>query len=226
MDQEEINIPIHPTNDNDHNHDDPHDDQKSDDTQSDEQDKSPSDKDNSDTGSSYTTASDSDSDSDSEKEEVKQELQKESEEEESKSESSRGGSFNSSNEKSNKGSNHGDETKPGSESDSEDPFREPGPSQPLRRSSRVPKPRYPFGNIYGMKPAAQIEQEIKSDKAWQKAIDPDAKIAIKHAHENIKDDLSKIIKEGGNKSIHFLLAQAVDIEKDRKSTRLNSSHRR
>ena len=65
-----------------------------------------------------------------------------------------------------------------------------------------------------MKPAAQIEQEIKSDKAWQKAIDPDAKIMIKHAHKLIKDDLNKIIKEGGNKSIHFMLAQAVDIEKN------------
>ena len=68
--------------------------------------------------------------------------------------------------------------------------------------------------MYGNKPAAQIEREIQSDRTWQKAIDPKAKIAIKQAHNSIQDDLDKLIKEGGNKSIQFMLAQAVDLEKN------------
>ena len=37
---------------------------------------------------------------------------------------------------------------------------------------------------------------------------------IKQAHNTFHDDLETIVKAGGNKSIHYLLAQAVDIEKN------------
>ena len=122
--------------------------------------------------------------------------------------------------RSKEGSSHGDESDQGPESDSDDPFKEsepvvsePGPSLP-RRSSRVPKPLIKYGSAYGDKPAIQIEREIKSDKAWQKAVEPKAKAMIKQAHNTFHDDLETIVKEGGNKSIHYLLAQAVDIEKN------------
>ena len=36
---------------------------------------------------------------------------------------------------------------------------------------------------------------------------------IKQAHNTFHDDLENIVKEGGNKSLYYLLAQAVDIEK-------------
>jgi hypothetical protein len=49
----------------------------------------------------------------------------------------------------------------------------------LRRSSRVPKPVIKYGSAYGNKPAIEIEKEIKSDRAWQKAIEPKAKVAAK-----------------------------------------------
>ena len=149
-DQEEIDIPSHPTNNNDHKHDDPHNDNFSDDTPSDEQEPPPSEKESSDSESSYETGkSESEEETDSEAE-IQRDIikSKSSEEEESESECSRGSSYNPSNEKPSDGSNHGDETKPGPESDSDDPFREPepGPSQ-LRRSSRVPKPAYKSGNV-------------------------------------------------------------------------------
>ena len=141
-----------------------------------------------------------------------------SDDEESSEGHSRGSSSHSSNEKSKEGSSHGDEPDQGSENDSNDPFKEsepvpePGPSLP-QRSSRVPKPLIKYGSAYGNKPAIQIEREIKSDKAWQKAVEPKAKTMIKQAHNMFHDDLETIMKEGGNKSIHYLLAQAVDIEK-------------
>jgi hypothetical protein len=37
---------------------------------------------------------------------------------------------------------------------------------------------------------------------------------IKQAHNTFHDDLETLVKEGGNKSIHYLLAQAVDIKKN------------
>jgi hypothetical protein len=57
------------------------------------------------------------------------------------------------------------------------------------------------------------QQEIKSDKAWQKAVEPKAKTMVKQAHNTFHDDLNKLVKEGGNKTLQYLLAQAVDIEK-------------
>ena len=68
--------------------------------------------------------------------------------------------------------------------------------------------------MYGNKPATQIEREIRSDKAWQKAVNPEAKTTLKQAHNTFHDDLDALVKEGGNKSIYYLLAQAVDIEKN------------
>src|ERR1700723_4052419 len=82
------------------------------------------------------------------------------------------------------------------------------------RSSRVPKPIFKYGSAYGDKPAVQIEKEIRSERAWQRAIEPKAKAMIKQAHNTFHDDLETLVKEGGNKSIHYLLAQAVDIEKN------------
>jgi hypothetical protein len=162
-----------------------------------------------------TKSQESEEDSEEEVEDDLHPKSEPSDKEESYSEHSRGSGSNPSNEKSKDGSSHSDETKPGSESESDDPFREPepGPSHP-RRSSRVPKPTYKSGNVYGNKPAIQIEKEIQSDRAWQKAIDPKAKIAIKQVHNTMQDDLDKLIKEGGSKSIHFMLAQAVDMEKN------------
>ena len=82
------------------------------------------------------------------------------------------------------------------------------------RSSRVPKPLIKYGSAYGDKPTIQIEREIKSDKAWQKTVEPKAKAIIRKALNTFHNDLETIVKEGGNKSIHYLLAQAVDIEKN------------
>ena len=47
-----------------------------------------------------------------------------------------------------------------------------------------------------------------------KAVEPKAKAVIKQAHNTCHSDLETMVKEGGNKSIHYLLAQAVDIEKN------------
>ena len=45
--------------------------------------------------------------------------------------------------------------------------------------ARVPKPVIKYGSIYGDKPAIQIEKEIRSERAWQKAIEPKAKVMMK-----------------------------------------------
>ena len=37
---------------------------------------------------------------------------------------------------------------------------------------------------------------------------------IKQAQNTFHNDLEAIVKEGGNKSLYYLLAQAVDIEKN------------
>jgi hypothetical protein len=37
---------------------------------------------------------------------------------------------------------------------------------------------------------------------------------VKQAHNTFHDDLDKLVKEGGNKTLQYLLAQAVDIEKN------------
>ena len=37
---------------------------------------------------------------------------------------------------------------------------------------------------------------------------------IRQAHNTFHNDLETIVKGGGNKSIHYLLTQAVDIEKN------------
>ena len=171
-DQEEIDIPPHPTPDNDHKHDNPHNDDSSDDTPSDEQEPPSTEKQSSDSESKYETGeSESEEETDSEEEIQRDIIKSESSEEELELECSRGSNYESSDEKSSDGSNHGDETKPGPESNSDDPFREPepGPSQ-LRRSSRVPKPMYKSGNVYGNKPATRIGGEIQSDRAWQKPL--------------------------------------------------------
>ena len=69
--------------------------------------------------------------------------------------------------------------------------------------------------MYGDKPAIEIKKGIiRSDRAWEKAVDPKAKIVLKQFQEMFKIDLNQIIKEGGNKSMQYLLAQAVDMEKN------------
>jgi hypothetical protein len=68
-----------------------------------------------------------------------------------------------------------------------------------------PKPVIKYGSIYGDKPAIQIEKEIRSERAWQKAIEPKAKAIIKQAHNTFHDDLETLVKEGGiNQFITFL----------------------
>ena len=75
------------------------------------------------------------------------------------------------------------------------------------------KPLIKYGSAYGNKHAVQIERELKSDKAWQKAVEPKVNAMIKQAHNMFHDDLETIIKEGGNKSIYYLLAQAAYVTK-------------
>jgi hypothetical protein len=195
--------------DSDHEHDNPHIDDSSDDAPSDKQEKSQSEED------SFESA-----------EEVKDDLKPKSEssdKEKSSTRHSRRSSSHSSDEKSEESSNHGNEPDQRPENDSDDLFKEsepeeesepePGPSLPCR-SSRVPKPIIKYGSAYGDKPAIQIEREIRSDKAWQKAVKLKAKAVIKQAHNTFHDDLDALVKEGGNKSIHYLLAQVVDIKKN------------
>ena len=206
QDQEDINNSNYPNSDtdSDHNHDNPHD-SSSDDTHSDMQEESQSDEEH------FESA-----DSEDEVESDLKPKTESSDNEESSDEHSRGSSSHSSDEKSKEGSSHGDKSDQGSENDSDDPFKEsepvsePGPSLP-RRSSRVPKPLIKYGSAYGDKPAVQIEKEIKSDKAWQKAVEPKAKAVLRNALNTFHNDLETIVKEleGGNKSLYYLLAQAV-----------------
>jgi hypothetical protein len=203
-DQEDDNYSTDPDTDSDHDNDDPHKKDSSDDTPSDLQEES------SEEEESFESVDEED--------EVEDDLKpptESSDDEKSSTGRSRRSSTHSSNEKSEESSNHGGEPDQGPQSDSDDPFEEsePGPSGP-RRSSRVPKPVIKYGSIYGDKPAIQIEKEIRSERAWQKAIEPKAKAIIKQAHNTFHDDLETLVKEGGNKSIHYLLAQAVDIEKN------------
>jgi hypothetical protein len=205
-DQEDNNYSTDPDTDSDHNNDDPHKKDSSDDTPSDSQEESPSEEE------SFESAEEED--------EVEDDLKpptESSDDEKSSTGHSRRSSIHSSNEKSEKSSNHGGEPDQGLQSDSDDPFKEsepePGPSGP-HRSSRVPKPVFRYGSAYGNKPAIQIEKEIRSERAWQRAIEPKAKAMIKQAHNTFHDDLETLVKEGGNKSIHYLLTQAVDIEKN------------
>ena len=209
-DQEDINNSNYSNSDtdSDHNHDDPHN-SSSDYTPSDMQEELQSDEEH------FESADSED--------EVKSDLKpktESSDDEESSDGHSRGSSSHSSDEKPKEGSSHGDEPDQGSENESDDPFKEsepavsePGPSLP-RRSSRVPKPLIKYGSAYGDKPTLQIEKEIKSDKAWQKALEPKAKTILRNTLNTFHNDLETIVKEGGNKSIHYLLAQAVDIEKN------------
>ena len=160
-------------------------------------------------------------DSEDSEDEVESDLKPKTEssnEKESSDGHSRRSSIHSSNEKSKEGSSHSDESDHGPESDSDDPFKEsepvpePGPSLP-QRSSRVPKPLIKYGSAYGNKPTIQIERELKSDKARQKAVEPKAKAMIKQAHNTFHNDL-ETLKEGGYKLLYYLLAQAVDIQKN------------
>ena len=215
QDQEDTDSSTNPNSDINHNHDDPHDENSSDDTPSDEQESSSSEEE------CFESADEED--------EVEDDLKPKSESSDSEKSSirhSRRSSIYSPSEKSKEGSNHGDEPDRRSENDPDDPFIESepevpevyqrsgaGPSQ-LRRSTRVPKPVIKYGSAYGDKPAVQIEREIRSDKAWQKAVEPKANAMLKQAHNTFHNDLETLIKEGGNKSIHYLLAQAVDIEKN------------
>ena len=183
QDQEDINNSTYPNSDtgSDHNHDNPHD-SSSDNTPSDMQEESQSEEEH------FESADSED--------EVKSDLKpktESSDNEKSSANHSRRSSIHSSNEKSKEGSSHGDKPDQGLESDSDNPFKEseaevpePGPSLP-RRSSRVPKPLIKYGSAYGNKPVVQIEREMKSDKAWQKAVEPKAKTMIKQAHNTFHD---------------------------------------
>ena len=175
QDQEEIYISPNPKDIN-HNHEDPHDKDSSDNTHSKLQESSPSEEESSESEERKSFKS-----MESEEEEVKDELKPEeesSDKEKSSSSHSRGGGSIPSNEKSREGSNRGDETSSESESDN-DPFksddeRKAGTSQP-RRSTREQ-----YRSTYGDKPPIEIEKDIiRSDKAWERAVNPKAKIIIK-----------------------------------------------
>ena len=200
QDLQEIYIPPNPKiNDIDHNHDDPHDKDSSDDTHSKLQERSPSEEESNeseerksfksmeseDSSSEKEKLEQSSSDEESEEEELRDELKPEEESydnEKSSSSHSRGGGSIPSNEKSREGSNCSDETSSESESD-ENPFKSDdervGPSQP-RRSTRKRCPVIKYSSAYGDKPPIEIEKHIiRSDKAWEKAVDPKAKIVLK-----------------------------------------------
>ena len=149
-----------------------------------------------------------------EEDEVEDELTPKSEPSDHKSsrDHSRESSHHSFDEKSEEGSNSGYETDQGLQDELDLPVEEP--VQPLRRSSRVPKPVIRYENAYGNKPATQIEKEISTEKGWLKAVGPSSKFVSKQVHNTFKEDLKQLLKDGGNKAIHYLLAQVVEMDKN------------
>ena len=103
---------------------------------------------------------------------------------------------------------HGLEDKP------EIPDEPEEPPQQLRRSSRVPKPVIHSDNVYGKKPAIEIEKEICNKMGWQKAIEPKTSLITKNFNTLIKEDIESLLKQGGNHMIQFLLAQAEKSPKE------------
>src|SRR5258708_8384069 len=186
-DQEDIIIPTNPTiKPIDHDHDPDHND-SSDDTSDDEKQKSESEEE--------------DDESIKSKSEVEKQL-------ETSREHSRERSIHSSNEKSDDSSHSGYETNHGLEDEPKIPDEPEEPPQQLRRSSRVPKPVIHSDNVYGKKPAIEIEKEIHTKMGWQKAIEPKTSLITKNFNTLIKEDIESLLKQGGNHMIQFLLAQA------------------
>src|SRR5258705_11545028 len=184
-DQEDIIIPTNPTiKPIDHNHNPDHND-SSDDT-SDEKQKSESEEE--------------DDESIKSESEVEKQL-------ETSREHSRECSIHSSNEKSDDGSHSGYETDHELEDEPEIPDEPAEPPQQLRRSSRVPKPVIHSDNVYGKKPATEIEKEIRTKMGWQKAIEPKTSLITKNFNTLIKKDIESLLKQGGNHMIQLLLAQ-------------------
>ncbi|KAF8688081.1 hypothetical protein AX14_003534, partial [Amanita brunnescens Koide BX004] len=63
--------------------------------------------------------------------------------------------------------------------------------------------------------SSRIEKEIRTEKGWQNAVaGPFTKLVSKQVQHIFKEDLKQLLKEGGNKYIQYLLAQAVEIEKN------------
>src|SRR5258708_7449016 len=186
-DQEDIIIPTNPTiKPIDHDHDPDHND-SSDDTSDDEKQKSESEEE--------------DDESIKSKSEVEKQL-------ETSREHSRERSIHSSNEKSDDGSHSGYETDHGLEDEPEIHDEPAEPPQQLRRSSRVPKPVIRSDNVYGKKPAIEIEKEIRTKTGWQKAIEPKTSFITKNFNTLIKEDIESLLNQGANHMIQFLLAQA------------------
>src|SRR5258705_133483 len=185
-DQEDIIIPTNPKKPINHDHDPDHND-SSDDTSDNEKQKS---------------------ESEEEKDEsIKSESEVEKQLETSR-EHSRERSIHSSNEKSDDGSHSGYETDHGLEDEPEIPDGPEEPPQQLQRSSRVPKPVIHSDNVYGKKPAIEIEKEIRTKTGWQKAIEPKTSLIMKNFNTLIKEDIESLLKQGGNHMMQFLLAQA------------------
>src|SRR5258707_1575654 len=185
-DQKDIIIPTNPTKPIDHDHNPDHND-SSDDTSDNEKQKSESEEE--------------------EDESIKSESEVEKQLETSR-EHSRECSIHSSNEKSDDGSHSGYETDHGLEDEPEIPDEPEEPPQQLQRSSRVPKPVIRSDNVYGKKPAIEIEKEICTKTGWQKAIEPKTSLITKNFNTLIKEDIESLLKQGGNHMIQFLLAQA------------------
>ena len=123
-----------------------------------------------------------------------------------------------------------------------DPIDGP-PNVQRRRSERIIIPRSRPDNAYGDKPPVQIEREIKEKRdALEKELmqpekDTNKIHTILHSLKTLKEILpyakrsylNKIIKEGGNEFVHYLLSNALqredaqswnyrDVEKFRRSS--------
>ena len=100
------------------------------------------------------------------------------------------------------------------------------PNVQRRRSDRIIIPRSRPDNAYGDKPPVQIEQEIreKRDALEKELKQPEKDInkvkTILHSIKTLKEILlhakqsylNKIIKEGGNEFVHYLLSNALQRE--------------
>src|SRR5258705_4538016 len=132
---------------------------------------------------------------------------------------SREHSIHSLDEKSEDGDGDGYQSAQGPENEPDLPgsIIEPTPEpKELRRSSQAPKLIIRSDNVYGAKPATQIEKEIWTESGWQKAMKPSTSLVIKQFHLTVKENLEELLKQGGNKFTQFLLAQAITMEKNPK----------
>src|SRR5258705_11571805 len=103
-------------------------------------------------------------------------------------------SIHSLNEKSEDGDGDGYQSAQGPEDEPDlpgsiiEPTSEP---QELCRSSQAPKLIIRSDNVYGTKPATQIEREIWTESGWQKAMKPSTSLVMKQFHLTVKENLEE-----------------------------------